>query len=75
MNASLRAPSSPSGREVTRYRFEFIRVQPLPLPAYVYRDTPIVEGTVELYQAGRFLVESVNHQADPPDVVLRKVRS
>jgi hypothetical protein len=60
---------------VTRYRFEFIGVQPLPLPAYVYRETPIVEGRVELYQAGRFLVESVDHEADPPVAVLRRVRS
>ena len=58
-----------------RYHFEFIGIQPLPLPDHVYRDEPIVTGTVELYAAERFLVESVDEEADPPVAVLRKVRS
>ncbi len=58
-----------------RYRFEFVGVQPLPPADYVSRDAPIVEGTVELYLTKRFLVEAVDHEADPPVVVLRKVRS
>ncbi len=58
-----------------RYRFEFVGVQPLPASNHVYRDRPVIAGTVELYAAERFLVESVDREADPPVVVLRKVRS
>jgi hypothetical protein len=58
-----------------RYRFEFVGVRPLPLPDFVDRDRPVVAGTVELYLAQRFLVESVDETIDPPVVVLRKVRS
>ena len=57
------------------YRFEFVGVQPLPPPDDVYRAMRIVAGTVELYQAQRFLVESVDETTDPPVVVLRRVRS
>ena len=64
-----------SGRELICYRFEFVGVQPLPLPDDVHRATPVVTGTVELYQGGRFLVESVDETTDPPVAVLRKVRS
>jgi hypothetical protein len=60
---------------MVRYRFEFVGVQPLPPPQHVCRDTPLVVGTVELYSTQRYLVESVDHQADPPVAVLRKVRS
>ena len=58
-----------------RYRFEFVGVLPLPQPDDVYRDRPVLAGTVELYQAQRFLVESVDNDTDPPVAVLRKVRS
>ena len=58
-----------------RHRFEFVGVHPLPPPDHVYREMPIVQGTVELYQAQRFLVESVDDPATPPVAVLRKVRS
>jgi hypothetical protein len=60
---------------VIRYRFEFVGIGSLPLPDHVYRETPVVEGTVEVYGAERFLVESVDERADPPVAVLRKVRS
>jgi hypothetical protein len=62
-------------RSMIRYRFEFVGVEPLPLPDHVYRDTPLAAGTVELHAAERFLVESVDEKADPPVAVLRKVRS
>jgi hypothetical protein len=61
-------------RSTIGYRFEFVGVEPLPLPDHVYRDKAIVVGTVELYQAERFLVESIDENADPPVAVLRKVR-
>jgi hypothetical protein len=35
----------------------------------------MVPGTVELYRTARFLVEAVDHDAEPPMAVLRKVRS
>jgi hypothetical protein len=38
------------------YRFEFVGDRPLPRPDHVYRDTPVVAGTVKLYGAERFLV-------------------
>ena len=58
-----------------RYRFEFVGVQPLPLPDHVYREMPVIVGTVELYQSQRFLVVSVDEATDPHVAVLRKVRS
>ena len=60
---------------VIRYRFEFVGIQPLPTPDNVQRDAPIVEGTVELYAGQRYLVVTVDHTANPPIAVLRKVRS
>ena len=73
MTPSLTSASSRS--KLIRYRFEFVGVQPLPLPDHVYREAPVLAGTVELYRTERFLVESVNHETDPPIAVLRKVRS
>ena len=58
-----------------RYQFEFIGSGPLPPPGYTDRYTPVVPGTVELYRTEPFLVESVDHEAEPPVAVLRKVRS
>jgi hypothetical protein len=58
-----------------RYRFEFVGVRPLPTPAFVIRDLPLVAGAIELYRAQPFLVESVDETTDPPVAVLRKVRS
>ena len=58
-----------------RYRLEFVGVAPLPLPDHVDREQLIVIGTVELYQAQRFLVESVDENTDPPVAVLRKVQT
>jgi hypothetical protein len=58
-----------------QYRFEFVGIQPLPASANVFRDTQVVPGTVELFQGGRFLVESVYPMEQPPVVVLRRVRS
>lgn len=60
--------------DVIRYRLEFTGVAPLPQPDYVYRDQPIMVGTVELYMGDRYLVESVNEDETPPVAVLRKVR-
>ena len=60
---------------VTRCRFRFVGVLPLPEPALVDRDSPVVAGTVELYQGQRFLVVSVDEAEQPPVAVLRKVRS
>ena len=56
-----------------RYRLEFAGPGDQPLPNYVYRDAPIVAGTVELYSAQRYAVESVDVNADPPVAILRKV--
>ena len=67
--------SSGTVNQAIRYRFEFVGVEPLPLPDHVYRERPVTAGTVELYQAQRFLVESVDETTDPPVAVLRKVRS
>jgi hypothetical protein len=58
-----------------RYRFEFVGVQPLPSPDQVYREKPVDVGTVELYQTERFLVVSVEYDADSPVAVLCKVRN
>ena len=58
-----------------RYQFEFIGSGPLPPPGYTDRYTPVVPGTVELYRTERFFVEAVDHNAEPPKAVLRKVRS
>ena len=58
-----------------RYQFEFIGSGALPPPGYTDRYTPVVPGTVELYLTEPFLVETVDHDADPPVAVLRKVRS
>jgi hypothetical protein len=46
---------------------------PLPRPDNVYRDAPIVIGTLELYGAVRYVVVVVDEEANPPRVVLRKV--
>jgi hypothetical protein len=66
---------SPSRAGVTRYLFRFVGVLPLPDPALVDRPSPVVAGTVELYQGQRYLVESVDCEERPPVAVLRKVRS
>jgi hypothetical protein len=58
-----------------RYQFEFVGSGVLPSPGYTDRYTPVVEGTVELYRTEPFLVEAVDHDADPPVAVLRKVRT
>ncbi|MGZ3397309.1 MAG: hypothetical protein ACXVB2_24635 [Isosphaeraceae bacterium] len=58
-----------------RYQFEFIGSGLLPPAGNTDRYTPVVPGTVELYRTEPFLVESVDHEADPPMAVLRKVRS
>ena len=58
-----------------RYRFEFVGDGPLPRPDNVYRDAPIVVGTLELYGAVRYVVVVVDEDANPPIAVLRKVRS
>jgi hypothetical protein len=68
------AEHTPGARRTTRYRLEFVGVAPLPEPDYVSRETPIVAGTVELYLAQRYLVESVDETTVPPTVTLRKVR-
>jgi hypothetical protein len=60
---------------VVRYRFEFVGDGALPLPDYVYRDGLVVAGTVEVYGAARYVVESVDPEADPPVAVLRRVLS
>ena len=62
-------------RKTVSYRFEFVGVEPLPLSDHVYRETPVAVDTVELYGARPYWVESVDHEADPPVAVLRKVRS
>lgn len=55
-----------------RYRFEFVGAD-APRPDHVYRDAPVIEGTVELYGAERYLVEAVDEDAIPPVAVLRKL--
>jgi len=60
---------------VIRYRLEFVGPGDLPRPDYVYRDAPIMVGTLELYGAARYLVVVVDDEANPPKAVLRKVRS
>ena len=55
-----------------RYRLEFVGDGELPRPDNVYRDAPIMVGTLELYGAGRYLVVVVDEKANPPRVVLRK---
>ena len=78
---AARDNGSPAGEggftraRMIRYRFEFDGAQPLPAPDDVFRESPVIAGTVELYGAQRWLVKSVNETADPPVVVLRKVRS
>lgn len=67
--------NSPRRSGVTRYLFRFVGVLPLPEPALVDRGSPVVAGTVELYQGQRFLVVCVDETADPPTAVLRRVRS
>ena len=57
-----------------RYRFQFVGARPRPRPNHVYRDAPIVQGTLELYSATRYVVESVDEEENPPVAVLRKVR-
>jgi hypothetical protein len=59
---------------VIRYRLEFVGDSPLPLPDNVYRDAPIMVGTLELYGATRYVVVVVDEEAKPPIAVLRKVR-
>jgi hypothetical protein len=71
-NAAWRTYARPA---LMRYRFEFVGVQPLPLPEFVYRESRLAEGTVELYGAERYLVESIDEKADPPVAILRKVRT
>jgi hypothetical protein len=56
-----------------RYRFVFVGPDALPLPDYVYREAPVVAGTVEVYGAARYLVESVDEEDDPQVAVLRRV--
>jgi hypothetical protein len=59
---------------VLRYRFGFVGNGSLPRPDNVYRDAPIVQRTLELYGATRYVVESVDEEENPPVAVLRKVR-
>ncbi len=56
-----------------RYRFDFVGAGKLPLPDHVYRDAPIVVGTVALYGAQRYLVEAVDYHEQPPIAVLKKL--
>jgi len=58
---------------VIRYRLEFVGPGELPRPDHVYRDAPIRQGTVELYGATRYVVESVLENVEPPVALLRKV--
>ena len=60
-------------RAMLRYRLEFVGPGDLPRPDYVFRDTPICEGTVELYGATRYVVVSVLENVDLPVALLRKV--
>jgi hypothetical protein len=62
-------------REMIRYRFEFVGPGALPLPDYVDRSELVVAGTVEVYGAARYVVESVNEDAEPAVAVLRRVLS
>ena len=77
MLASLRHdPMGEGGTHLSeRYLFSFVGVLPLPEPALVARAVPVEVGMVELFQGERFLVESVDLEADPTVAVLRKVRS
>ena len=56
-----------------RYRFEFAGDGVVPPPENVYRDAPVVAGTVELYGAQRYLVVVVDEKTNPPLAVLRKL--
>jgi hypothetical protein len=60
---------------VIRYRLEFVGDGPLPRPDHVYRDAPVMVGTLELYGAVRYVVVVVDEEANPPRAVLRKVQS
>jgi hypothetical protein len=59
---------------VLRYRFEFVGNGSLPRPDNVYREAPILVGTVERYIAERYLVESVDEETLPAVAVLRRLR-
>ena len=63
------------GQRVIRYHLEFVGDGPQPRPDNVYRDAPLVVGTLELYGAVRYLVVGVDEDAKPPIAVLRRVRS
>jgi hypothetical protein len=54
---------------------ELVGAGKLPLPDHVFRDTPIIVGTVELYGAQRYLVEAVDEDDSPPVAVLRELLS
>jgi hypothetical protein len=58
-----------------RYRFGFVGPGDQPPPDHVYRDAPIIVGTVELYGTQRYVVESCDYDEQPPLAVLRKVLS
>ena len=56
-----------------RYRFEFVGDGTVPEPDQVYRDTPLVVGSLELYGTEQYLVDEIREDADPPVVVLRRM--
>ena len=57
-----------------RYRLEFVGPSELTWPPEnVFRDDPIIAGTVEMYAGERYIVESVDETENPPVVVLRKL--
>ncbi len=57
-----------------RYRLEFVGPSELTWPPEnVFRDDPIIAGTVEMYAGERYLVESIVETENPPVVVLRKL--
>jgi hypothetical protein len=56
---------------VIHSRFEFTGADTSPLPDHVYRDAPIIVGTVELYGAQRYLVASVDYHEQPPKAVMK----
>jgi hypothetical protein len=57
-----------------RYRLEFAGPSELVWPPdHVFRDEPIVVGTVERYGGQRFLVEAVDESSRPPLALLRQL--
>ena len=57
-----------------RYRLEFVGPEELRWPPdHVFRDEPIIAGTVEMYAGERYLVESVDESGSPPVATLRKL--